>query len=216
MPLSPTPAQSEASRANGALSRGPATDAGKARSAANAPVPSHGLRGAGPFALLPGEDPAEFRALLADLLATHAPAGTAERHWVEEIAHATWRRRRLLALEALVIERLLGGEPPAADAAPLPSFATLVRYAGRLERDLRLAHAELARLREERLARAQERTPEPEPFRAATKPTPRPEMPVEPVTPEPGPQARAEPGRPAPNRAQRRRLAALARARQAA
>ena len=66
MPLSPTPAQSQASRANGALSRGPATDAGKARSAANAPAPSHGLRGTGPFAFLPGEDPAAFDDLLAD------------------------------------------------------------------------------------------------------------------------------------------------------
>src|SRR3954471_15688873 len=74
MPLSPTPAQSEASRANGALSRGPVTDAGKARSAANAPAPSHGLRGTGPFAFLPGEDPAAFDDLLADLLTTYAPA----------------------------------------------------------------------------------------------------------------------------------------------
>src|SRR3954465_320038 len=73
MPLSPTPAQSEASRANGALSRGPATDA------ANPPAPSHGLRGTGPFTFLPGEDPAAFD-LLADLLATYAPADAAERH----------------------------------------------------------------------------------------------------------------------------------------
>src|SRR3954453_2674699 len=205
MPLSPTPAQSEASRANGALSRGPATDAGKARSTANAPAPSHGLRGTGPFALLPGEDPAAFDDLLADLLATYAPADAAERHWVEEVAHTMWRRRRLHALEARVLANLLsdeeGGPPPR-----LPSLATLARYLGRLERDLRLAHAELARLREDRLA-----TPEPEltdlPPTRSVRAT---------GTPEPEPQARAQPKRPALNRAHRRRLAALARARPAA
>jgi len=211
MPLSPTSAQSEASRANGALSRGPTTDAGKARSAANAPAPSHGLRGTGPFAFLPGEDPAAFDDLLADLLTTYAPADAAERHWVEEVAHAMWRRRRLHALEARVLGHLLSDE----DEAPstrLPSLATLARYLGRLERDLRLAHAELARLREDRLAR----TPEPElgdPPAAAPRPT-RPAGTT--GTPEPEPQARAQPERPALNRAQRRRLAALARTRPAA
>lgn len=211
MPLSPTPAQSEANRVNGTLSRGPVTDAGKARSAANAPAPSHGLRGTGSFAFLPGEDPTAFGDLLADLLATYAPADAAERHWVEEVAHAMWRRRRLHALEACVFAHLLSDE----DEAPstrLPSLAALARYLGRLERDLHLAHAELARLREDHLAR----TPEPEltdPLAAAPRPT----RPVSATgTPEPEPQARAEPDRPALNRAQRRRLAALASARPAA
>ena len=59
MPASPTPAQAEASRLNGAQSGGPASQAGKARSAVNGA--RHGLTGR-TFFLLPDEDPAEFAA----------------------------------------------------------------------------------------------------------------------------------------------------------
>src|SRR4051812_2541472 len=91
MPLSPTAAQSSTSRANGALSRGPTTPEGKARAALNGT--RHGL--AGPFRLLPGEDAAAYGRLRAALLARHAPADAAEEHWVEELAFAAWRLRRL-------------------------------------------------------------------------------------------------------------------------
>ena len=57
MPAMPSPAQSEASRLNGACSAGPATEAGKARSSLNAV--RHGLSGR-TFFLLPDEDAAEF------------------------------------------------------------------------------------------------------------------------------------------------------------
>src|SRR4051795_4964313 len=97
MPLSPTP--SAASRANGALSHGPVPPEGKAGSAANAPAARHGLRGAGPFRLLADEDGTAFQALLHELLARHAPVGAAERHCVEQLAHACWRERRLAALD---------------------------------------------------------------------------------------------------------------------
>src|SRR3954452_3131311 len=99
MPLSPTPSQSAASRAHGALSRGPVPPEGKAGSAANAPAARHGLRGAGPFRLLADEDGSAFQALLDDLLARHAPVGAAERHCVEQLAHAYWRERSLAALD---------------------------------------------------------------------------------------------------------------------
>ena len=71
MPTTPSPAQSEASRLNGARSAGPATEAGKARSALNGV--RHGLCGR-TFFLLPDEDPAEFREHEAMWLAVWSPA----------------------------------------------------------------------------------------------------------------------------------------------
>ena len=70
MPTTPSPAQSEASRLNGAHSTGPATAAGKTRSALNGV--RHGLSGR-TFFLLPDEDPSEFRRHEAMWLAVWSP-----------------------------------------------------------------------------------------------------------------------------------------------
>src|SRR4051794_41818269 len=124
MPMSPMAAQSAASRANGALSRGPATPEGKARSALNGT--RHGL--AGPFRLLPAEDATAYERLRAALL---APADAAEEHWVEELAFAAWRLRRLRALDAA--DGTSEPEPQARaepdETARLPSLATLATLA---------------------------------------------------------------------------------------
>ena len=82
MPATRTAAQQAASRANGARSRGPVSEAGKARSARNGT--QHGLRG-GPFALLPGEDREEFAALHAAVAADWGPRDAYERRWVMEL-----------------------------------------------------------------------------------------------------------------------------------
>jgi hypothetical protein len=77
-----SPAQLEASRANGSRSRGPVTAEGKARSSRNAV--RHGL--CAPAILAPGEDPEAFAALLADLRAEHAPRTASEALLVERLA----------------------------------------------------------------------------------------------------------------------------------
>jgi hypothetical protein len=66
-------ARAAASRKNGARSRGPKTEQGKARSAQNAL--KHGLR-AHKYVVLPDEDAAEFKALEAALIEESAHGGS--------------------------------------------------------------------------------------------------------------------------------------------
>jgi hypothetical protein len=142
-----TQAQIEAARRNGALSRGPASVAGKARACRNAT--RYGLASAeGAFRLLAGEDPAAWRANLGALLARHAPADAAERRSVERMACAAWLRRRLLDLEGRVMDAVA-----AEGAPPPPGLATvraLAAYRVRVEGDLRRADDELAGFRRAR------------------------------------------------------------------
>jgi hypothetical protein len=247
--------QADTARRNGALSRGPVTAEGKARSARNST--RHGICSRSPVAPLDPEDAAALGGLRAALLARHQPVDEAEAHWVEELVSAAWRQRRLRALEDAVLACATAGE---ADPA-LPSLATVIRYRGRLDRDWRRATEELAALRRGRgdrlpdparlrrlaqqieLARAlAARPPASEPTAAAgtneptapnrtdetgigtSEPTPPDrtndwavgtDEPRYPVPPLPAGWPGHEPAAPARplNRHQRRRLAALARAR---
>ena len=52
------------------------------------------------YTVLPWEDAAEYRDLLASLVAEHAPRGPTEEHLVEELAGILWRKRRLRLAEA--------------------------------------------------------------------------------------------------------------------
>jgi hypothetical protein len=131
--MSISPATLATARANGALSHGPVTAEGKARSAMNAV--RHGLCASDP-AGLPEATRLELQPLLDELIGRLAPEGAAEAEIVEELAFVLWRQRRLRALE----ERVLGAAlAPSEEEMParLPSLATLVRYRGRLERDWR-------------------------------------------------------------------------------
>jgi hypothetical protein len=54
------------------------------------------------YAVLPWEDRSEYEALLAALVAEHAPQGPTEEHLVEEVAGIIWRKRRLRLAEAAI------------------------------------------------------------------------------------------------------------------
>ncbi|MFO1050131.1 MAG: hypothetical protein U1E52_19810 [Geminicoccaceae bacterium] len=200
MPASPSPLQSEASRLNGALSAGPASEAGKARSALNAV--RHGLSGR-TFFLLPDEDPEEFSAHEAELLRAYRPRDQAEREAVLALVRAEWREVRGDRLEAQVLGDLFAAAKieaqavrEAARASAFRQLSTVLRYQARLGRELAALRAALDALRRRRLGAPPVRD-EPEP------PLPAADLPV-----------RDEPERPL-NRQQRRALAAMARKRAA-
>ena len=172
MPTTPSPAQSEASRQNGARSAGPVSDTGKARSALNGV--RHGLSGR-TFFLLPDEDPAEFRQHEAIWLAVWSPRDLHEHGAAAAAIRAMWREIRADRLEAAVLSDLFAAgeiaddaERQAAKAAAMKALGTLLRYRGRIEREHRAAMADLDALRQRRLARPSPARPrEPETLPAA-------------------------------------------------
>ena len=93
-------ARAEASRRNGARSRGPKTPEGKARSAQNAL--KHGLR-VPKYVVLPDEDAAEFAELQAALLEELAPVGALQIVLARRVAIAAWRLARADRLERLPV-----------------------------------------------------------------------------------------------------------------
>jgi hypothetical protein len=154
-------ARAEASRKNGAKSRGPKSPDGKARSAQNAL--KHGLR-AQKYVVLPEEDAAEFAELEAALTLELAPVGALQAVLARRVAVAAWRLARADRIEAeLFKERGYGAAGPAValirDGNGCRSFETLLRYRGaamaefwRALRTLKALQAEQAAANEPALA----------------------------------------------------------------
>jgi hypothetical protein len=126
-------ARAEASRKNGAKSRGPKSLEGKVRSAQNAL--KHGLR-AQKYVVLPEEDAGEFAELQAAMVAELAPVGALQTVLARRVAVAAWRLARADRIEVELFARRSWG----ADANPgialirdgngSRSFETLLRYRG--------------------------------------------------------------------------------------
>jgi hypothetical protein len=170
-------ARAEASRRNGAKSKGPKTAEGKARSAQNAL--KHGFR-AQQHVVLPGESATEFAALEAALMEELAPEGALQAVLARRIVAAAWRIERAERLEAGLFGHHLRGERNLGvalirDGNGPRTFDTLLRYRGGTLAELWRALRTLKALQAEQAARQ-------EPAVAAQPPAlPKPrELPIEP------------------------------------
>src|SRR5580704_7413043 len=107
-----TPKQTEASRANGAKSKGPVTPQGKINSSRNST--RHGM-----FAdtiVLEAEDREPFLQLLDELFEEHQPRTRTEVMLVETLAAARWRQDRIWGMQKVAFDY---------DVASAASLATL-------------------------------------------------------------------------------------------
>ncbi|MFZ1429667.1 MAG: hypothetical protein WAS21_23225, partial [Geminicoccaceae bacterium] len=123
-PLPRSPAQIEAARRNGARSRGPVTEEGKARASRNAL--KHGLT-ALEHLVLDGEDAAELAALTARLMGEVGPESEIEARLARRLAIAFWKGERAERIEVALFAAAPKVRPPAhgfqwEKADPLTTF----------------------------------------------------------------------------------------------
>jgi hypothetical protein len=135
----------EANRANALKSTGPRTPRGRRAAGRNALA--HGLTSRA--ALLPGDDPREYRRFVRALLVEMDPRGPFQEELVGEIAHLSWKLRRAPTAEAILLaEKHRRGEelPPTKvlvnmildkksyDGSPASPLWLLDRYTQQIER----------------------------------------------------------------------------------
>ena len=119
-----SPAQIEASRRNGARSRGPVTEEGKARASRNAL--KHGLT-AMHHLVLEDEAPSELEELTARLLVEFDPKSEIEARLARRMAIAFWKGERAERIEVALFDAAPKLRPPQAgyqweQADPLTTF----------------------------------------------------------------------------------------------
>ena len=119
----------KASRANGALSRGPKTAEGKAKVAANAI--KHGLLGQ--CVVLKNESDEGFQEVLSQHAERFHPADGVELSWIEEMATAHWRMRRVWAIEGRLMDKALRHQPEGDEASRIASAYTELATEQRLD-----------------------------------------------------------------------------------
>jgi hypothetical protein len=97
----------QSSKANGALSKGPSTPAGKLRSSLNAI--RHGL--CSKTTIVEDESGERFSILMQQHIDRFRPAGDVEFAMIEEMSAACWRRRRAWSMETRLIDTQTARHP---------------------------------------------------------------------------------------------------------
>lgn len=152
--------QINASRANGAKSRGPKTPEGKLASSRNSL--RHGILSK--TIVLPGESKEEFIALLTSFQEEHQPETPTEEALIENMAAARWRQMRLWNMETAALDNEIRHPkfPDGEDFATQTfiAFRTLTddthalellnRYEARCDRQFKTSLATFLRLRASR------------------------------------------------------------------
>jgi hypothetical protein len=136
-----SPARAEASRKNGAKSRGPKTPEGKARASKNAL--KHGSR-AEKHVVVEGECPKTFAAFEAALVDDLAPEGALQSLLAGRIVRAAWRLERAERIEAELFAREMQGLfddgdlglALISDGNGARAFDVLLRYRGAAQAEL--------------------------------------------------------------------------------
>ena len=127
-----TPAQINANRANALKSTGPRSAEGKSASRFNAL--KHGIDAAS--IVIPGEDPADYDALVAAYHRDFRPESPSETFHVDTMLRADWQKRRLQRVEADLHRTLLAETPGASLAAALLSDSPAAKLLARVQRQI--------------------------------------------------------------------------------
>jgi len=148
-----SPAQITANRANAQKSTGPRSVEGKSASRFNAL--KHGIDAAS--IVIPGEDPADYDALVTQYHREYQPQSASESFHVDTMIRADWQKRRLQNVEADLYHTVLAESPGNSLAAVLlaesPAAKLLIRVQRQIaafERTWHRANTELRRVRAEK------------------------------------------------------------------
>ena len=139
-----TAAQTAANLANAQASTGPRTEEGKQRSSQNSL--KHGLTAS--TVLIPGEDPAEYRAFKQELLDCWRPFDAGETVMVDELIDIQWRLKRCVRIEAAIFS---------VEAPDFKALNNISLHAARLKRQYSATFKELGEIQSARFQREQEK-----------------------------------------------------------
>ncbi len=127
-----TPAQINANRANAQKSTGPRSVEGKSASRFNAL--KHGIDAAS--IVIPGEDPADYDALVAHYLHEYRPQSASESFHLDTMIRADWHKRRLEGVEADLYHTVLAESPDNSLAAVLLAESPAAKLLVRVQRQI--------------------------------------------------------------------------------